>query len=1176
MQRDSVFNMRSLGIFLFSFVLFGALVIGCGSNPTGPSTAATAVALANATGTPVVSTATVSITSGTLMGKVTGGTLGTITVNLWKFADYPTGTPIATTSTLSDGTYVFQNLVGGNYVISASADNNTLSATALGVVTSNGINNVTTMLLTPIGQSTGILSGRIVTITGAPLGSMTVDLYKSTNYPGAAIDSVKTLSDGTYIFQNLPVGTYIVGTRAENSYLIASNLGIVANNGQINTVTNTVLRQTDPSKGSLSGKIVTITGAALGGISVELRKSTDPSTATPIATVLTLSDGTYIFQDLDVGNYVINTLAANNYLPASNLGIVSTTGINTVTNTILTQTDLSKGSLSGKIVTVSGTPLGGISVELRKSTDAPTATPVKTTTLTDGTYLFQGLDIGNYVVSVVATGSYLAASNLGIVSTTGINTVTNTILGQTDPSKGSLSGKIVTVTGAALRGISVELRKSTDAPTATPIKATTLSDGTYLFQNLDMGNYIISIVATGSYLAASNLGTVSTTGINPVSNTILTQSEQSQGTLEGKIVSVSGTPLGNIVVNLWRSKDVQNGIPNGNALATATTLSDGTYFFPDLDIGNYVISIRAQNNYLAASNLGVVATTGINTVKDTPLTQTDQSKGSLAGKLVSVSGAAIGSISVDLYNFANYPNGTPIKNTTTLSDGTYLFQDLVVGTYVISTRADNSYFSASNLGVVSSNGVNNVTSTTLTQKDVPSSKESLTGKVVTKGGAGIGSISVMLWNVAAYPNGTFLASTTTLLDGTYIFQNLGFGNYIISTKADSNYMGASTFGTVSSAGNNPVSNIVLSLQSIQSVPVISVKGRLTARNGENAWSGAQIDLDTGSYRTVTSAFGEFTLTGVASGSHVITITKSGIKSQDVPFEVRGTNNAPYADGVLYLGQEYFPDANHVVDLGTIEIQFDVAPSANLTGTVKRSILLGGQPSGRTAPFGHFPFDLWLIDSKDFYSFFMTVIPDSDGTWQANNLPVYSGTLLPVAKGTIFTNNWDSNNGVYTHTVSRSASAKAPPSPIVTNAMLSLAFGYSLTSGKTTYLDLLVPVEYYTVTKAPTNIALDKPSYAKTDLITFFWDVVTSVPAATYRLSIRPLNDVNSSREIWIPATPAIFNLGASASVTINPISTDASLQIPPATYSWRVGAVDPYTGGTWYSDFASGTLIIKP
>jgi Calx-beta domain-containing protein/carboxypeptidase family protein len=317
----------------------------------------------------------------TISGSVTssGTGLGGVTVTLSSAL-----LPPATTSTASDGTYAFADVVDGDYTVTPTKANYAMSPLSQDVTV--GAANVSDVdFSATLNQHT--ISGQI-TRGGSPLSGVTVTLS------GGAAGADTTDGSGGYSFNVNAGGTYTVTpSLANHSFMPASQ-----------TFSNVTSNQTQNfsavlNQHTISGQI-TRGGSPLSGVTVTL-------TGTESGSTTANASGNYSFANLDAGgSYTVTpTLANNTFTPPS--ATINGLSQNETRNFSAT---LNQHTISGQI-TRGGSPLSGVTVTLTGTESG------STTANASGNYSFANLDAG---------GSYTVTPSLANNTFTPPNaTVTN-------------------------------------------------------------------------------------------------------------------------------------------------------------------------------------------------------------------------------------------------------------------------------------------------------------------------------------------------------------------------------------------------------------------------------------------------------------------------------------------------------------------------------------------------------------------------------------------------------------------------------------------------------------------------------------------------------------------------------------------------------------------------------
>ncbi|KAI9033426.1 hypothetical protein DFJ74DRAFT_727665 [Hyaloraphidium curvatum] len=763
-----------------------------------------------------------------------------VTVNLVGTDDL--GNPVSlTTTTGPDGTYLFPNLRPGTYdVIEVQPAGFTDSPLGpgtqiLGVVLLNGDSKLdndfgeiqmtqTTSSLTS-GTSTPTpaaeLGGRVYVDsnlngvddgeTGIP--GVTVNLVGTDDLGNPVSLTTTTGPDGTYLFPNLPPGTYSIfevqpagftdsplgpGTQILNVVLVNGDSKLDNDFGEIqHTETTTSLTSatsTPTPAAELGGRVyvdANLNGVDDGevpipGVTVNLVGTDDLGNPVSLTTT-TGPDGTYLFPNLRPGTYDVIEVQPAGFTdsplgPGTQiLGVVLLNGDSKLDNDFgeiqMTQTtsSLTSGTstptpaaeLGGRVYVDSNlngvddgeTGIPGVTVNLVGTDDLGNPVSLTTTTGPDGTYLFPNLPPGTYSIFEVQPAGF-TDSPLGPGTQ-----ILNVVLVNGDSKLDNDFGEIQ----------HTETTTSLTSATSTPTPAAELGGRVYVDANLN-------------------------------------------GVDDGEV------PIPGVTVNLVGTDDLGNPVS-----LTTTTGPDGTYLFPNLRPGTYdVIEVQPAgftDSPLGPGTqiLGVVLLNGDskldNDFGEIQMTQTTSSLTSgtstptpaaeLGGRVyvdsnlngVDDGETGIPGVTVNLVGTDDL--GNPVSLTTTTGpDGTYLFPNLPPGTYSI-FEVQPAGFTDSPLGpgtqilnVVLVNGDSKLdndfgeiqhteTTTSLTSAtSTPTPAAELGGRVyvdanlngVDDGEVPIPGVTVNLVGTDDLGNPVSL-TTTTGPDGTYLFPNLRPGTY---------------------------------------------------------------------------------------------------------------------------------------------------------------------------------------------------------------------------------------------------------------------------------------------------------------------------------------------------------------------------------------------------------------
>jgi large repetitive protein len=588
------------------------------------------------------------------------------------------GAVVATTTTdPTTGAYTFGDLPAGDYTVvevqpSAWLDGKDQPGTG---TTSSPTNDRIAVTLTAgqsstannFGELPGAIRGNVYVdadlngareATEAPIGSVEVKLLDSSNTVVATTNTDP--STGAYEFTNLPAGNYTVVETQPSGYVDRSETaGTFASLGTNDRIA-VALPAGGLSAGNDFGESIAVPGSISGKVYIDpnndgIASAGEPALGTVtvglydnagalITSVQTDTNGSYSFTDLPAGTYSVRETQPTGY----------TDGIDTV----------------------------------------GTGTAVATATPQNDRF---SVTLGNGENSVANNFAELGAAISGFVFA---ETNNNGLKEIGEP---------------AIAGVTVELRDSANTVVAS---TTTDAAGFYSFTNLKAGTYTVVESQPEGFTdgkEAPGTGTTSTPSNDRISVTVPAGGSSVTNNFAEvppaiAPVSISGSvyvdsdrngtksagdlPLGGQTVRLLDS--------NGNEVATTLTDSNGAYTFADLVAGTYTIVETQPTGYADGTNNpgtngSVVSGTNRFSVTLTPgQASTSNNFGETPGRVAGfvyldndTSGGrtagdpAIANVSVALVD----SSGTTVATTTTGADGSYVFDNLLTGTYrVVETQ----------------------------------------------------------------------------------------------------------------------------------------------------------------------------------------------------------------------------------------------------------------------------------------------------------------------------------------------------------------------------------------------------------------------------------------------------------------------------------------------------------
>ncbi len=388
------------------------------------------------------------------------------------------------------------------------------------------------------------------------------------------------------------------------------------------------------------------TSEPLKGCSVKLQ---------PIGlTTITGDNGTFNFKELLPDTYTIET-SCYGYATNKNTIVVNPGG-NTATADIL---------LSKSISTIYGTikdnktnePLNGCSVTL-----LPTGTTI--TTGTDGTFRFNDVPVGFYSVEISCNGYLNNKKDITIYSGGEPVPVDITLSKSTSSIHGTVKDNI---TNLPLSGCSVTL-----LPKGTTIM--TDADGTFQFNNIEIGDYNIEVSCYGYFNNKRNIV------INAGGDAVLVDIPlgKSVGTVYGIIKDlVSSQPLSGCSVTL---------MPTGTTITTGT---DGVFQFNNVIAGTY--SVETSCNGYFSNKKNIVINEGTTSIPvDIFLVK------AIAGTIYGTIKDNVTNQPLDKCSVTLMPAGT---NTITGANGIFQFKDLEAGNYTIKISRQDYHDHSKNITI---------------------------------------------------------------------------------------------------------------------------------------------------------------------------------------------------------------------------------------------------------------------------------------------------------------------------------------------------------------------------------------------------------------------------------------------------------------------------------------------
>ncbi len=689
---------------------------------------------------------------------------------------------VATASTAADGSYGFVNLHPGSYTVresdlggwysttDVSAPNDNLIPVTLSIG-QNSVGNIfhDTQRATIGDFVWEDLNGDGQQDGGAEAGGLSNVVVRLYDSGGSVVGVATSAVTGAYAFTSLAAGSYTVSFIAPANYLsTTSNVGSDATDS-------------------------------------------DPLAGTNRTAVVTLTSG-QVDNSVDAGFYAAASIAGFARIDLNGNGVAEA------------------GDTNG---------IAGVTVELL---DAASNVVATATTAADGSYSFTNLRPGTYTVRETDLGGWYStldatAPNDNLIPVTlaiGQNSVGNIFHDTQRATIGDFVWEDLNGNGqqdGGEPGFSNVVVRLHDVNSIVLETATSDVSGAYAFSNLLTGSYTVSFTPPANYLCTtSNVGNDATDsdplpGTNRTA-TVTLASGQIDNSVDAGFYAAASI-AGFVRIDLNGNGVAEAGDTNGivgvtvelldaasNLVATASTAADGSYSFTSLRPGTYTVretdlggwystlDITAPNDNLIPVTLAVGQdSTGNNFDDAQPASLGDRVWNDLDGDGAQEAfepGIANVRVYLDSNGSGAYNAGEPMA--TTAADGSYQISSLLAGSYT--ARVDVATLPAAMIQTYDLNGaLDNSALVTLnsnqTRDDVDfgyraTAVYAIRGQVrddydlngmFSDPDLPVAGVEVTLYtdpNGDGDPaDGAAIVSTRTVSDGSYVFNNLLSGAYVV-------------------------------------------------------------------------------------------------------------------------------------------------------------------------------------------------------------------------------------------------------------------------------------------------------------------------------------------------------------------------------------------------------------
>ncbi len=721
-------------------VIFSAICITCGGggSPTSPNDSGTDPKAFTVTGSILTSAdAGIPDVSVTLSGN---------SVNM-------------TTTSNADGKYTFSDIASGSYSITPQKNGYVFTPASIQASVSGSDVTVSAVIGAQSGGTIDEkdIQGRIVDATGKGIEFVRVSLEKDGDSEFYRI--ITTNENGEYSFESIGSGTFTVKPLSplfgDMTFSPASIT--VTFSGTPLTITDIVGSETatEPTY-AVSGKVLDATGTGIASAELRIYLLGEDDL---ISVELSDSQGNYRFSGLSAGTYEI-------YVYKENVGFTKEKLTITISgaDAVAEEFTVSGGGttthpVSGRIADAQGNGASGVTVYLVPFTEDGQGSSTIARTDNNGFYFFSGISAGVYKIQPLPSGADVSpAAYLQYYNGSQAIGGDFALIADNTAQSLTVSGTIRDQNNNPINTGSVKLM----------FHGIRISEG---FLN-DSGQYVIRDVFDAAYEALPSLQNYSAL---PASRNVTVSGSSVSGidftatstlptfTFSGRLIDSFGDPLVGATITV---KDQQN------KTYTLTTDAKGKYSLSGLTDQEYILT-PAMNNFTFGVFSRTVKFNGADkTVVDWAgvSLQYNASRTGIIGYVKDKTGTGVSGVTVTLTDVLGYK-----KTNVTTTEGSYYFDNLVIGQYTITVAKDDLTFTPSVQTIRTENELLNEAPDFIANIESLAGKD-IQGKVVDATGKGIEFIRVSLEKDG---DSEFYRIITTNENGEYSFENIGSGTFTV-------------------------------------------------------------------------------------------------------------------------------------------------------------------------------------------------------------------------------------------------------------------------------------------------------------------------------------------------------------------------------------------------------------
>ncbi|MEQ1868391.1 MAG: Ig-like domain-containing protein [Vicinamibacterales bacterium] len=466
--------------------------------------------------------------------------------------------PVGSTFTDENGAYEFPLVTLGTYTLEASDVSGNLARSTSVVLAASGQH--VDQALVYLGRGTVV--GTVRDGSGNLQSNIPLTFNATSLFGAAPTVTANSLADGTFLFENVSVGTFTVQARDTITNLAGTATGSITQHQQQVAVTVTLA-----SWGGIQGTVFRPDGVTpASNARVTLSASSGGFSTNADA------DGHYAFTFVPLGNYTLNVD------DAATRGLARATGTLVTNATVVTVdlTELPQGTVLATVVDANGVAVPGASVHISSSASG----------LSDGQTAPSGAD-GSVLFEHVLAGSLSVSANSGgltgsLQTTLAANQVRSVTVAL--EATGSIAGTVFLPDGATPASTAKVALCQSCVGTAVN------SDGTFRFDGLDLRTRTLYVTDANNRLRAKATVVLSSNGQVATADMTMV----GIGSVIGRVLNPNGSSAPNLTVS------VKSLTPTFGNSASPKTDAAGFYRADNIIVG----TIQVNTGNVSAGTLG--------------------------------------------------------------------------------------------------------------------------------------------------------------------------------------------------------------------------------------------------------------------------------------------------------------------------------------------------------------------------------------------------------------------------------------------------------------------------------------------------------------------------------------------------------------------------------------------